>query len=345
MRELAVWATNVLVCWVAGCGGTSGATASPGRSGGGPGDRTVDGRRLAAVEISHVSQFEPSSATYIVRSDGSLELVSTGQDYNDVGHATFDPPLPPDVVADLFGRVADVAANLDLVDPARAYQPPPTALTSDDVVVIFADGSRRAAATEEGARALLDATRPAQRVLFERTRLPDGSQAEPAPDGWTQVSIEIPGTPVRELVREVPKFSAALVSDGQWSCTTLLRAVSTEDGRTVFETHTASGRVDPVLARDLLRAVLQSVHPSTGRFSPDRADARVRMFHLDHAWGTPASGAEEAVLDAWTANASRLDAACRPPESNAPPGEPASAAGSPSSGSAPPPDGVRGMRP
>jgi hypothetical protein len=274
----------------------------------------VDGRRIVAVEISHVSQFEPSSATYTVRADGSFDLVGTGQDYGYVGHAIFQPPLPADVVADLFERVAEVAEDVELVDPVHAYQPPPTALTSDQAAVVLADGARRLAATAEDAGALLEAIGPVQAVLFERTRLPDGSQAEPTPEGWIQVWIEIPGTPAGELVRAVPRFAAVLASDGRWSCTTLLGTRPAEGGRTVFETGVASGRTDTEVVRDVLRAVLETVHPSTGRFSIERADATVRMFHIDRGWGSPTAEGERAVHEAMAANAARHDPPCSMPE-------------------------------
>lgn len=318
MRRWFEGAAGFLFWGVVGCGGASGAAAGPGAAGDGRNDGPAGARGVAAVEFSHVSQFEPSSTTYVVRPDGSFERIDTGQDYGYVGRAVFQPPLPADVTADLFERVAAAVEEMDLVEPARAYQPPSTALTSDEVVVVLADGSRRMAATEEEAQALLEATAPAQGALFERTRVPDGSQAGPTPEGWVQMSIEVAGTSVTEPARAVPAFQAALVSDGQWWCTTFVGAVPAEDGRTVYETRTASGRVDAAVARELLRAVLDGAHPSTGRLSAERADAAVRLFHIDHGWGTPTAEGERAVLEAWRVHASRLDPGCLPPDQGAP---------------------------
>ena len=317
MRSWCIPVAAVLLSCSMGCGGTSPAVSGAPPGGGGEGDaRAADGRGLAAVELSHVSQFEPSSTTYTVRPDGSFDLVGTGQDFNYVGHTVFQPPLPADVVNDLFERVAEVAADAELVNPVQAYQPPAAALAADEVVVVLADGSRRMAATAADVGALLEAVEPVQRVLFERTRIPDGSQAEPTPEGWTQLSIELPGPPATELLPAVPTFSAVLVSDGQWSCTTFLGTTPAEGGRTVFDTRLASGRVDVEAARDLLRTVLESVHPSTGRRSTERADATVRMFHVNLGWGTPTAEGERAVLLAWAANtgAKSLDPACAIPE-------------------------------
>ncbi|MBN1770315.1 MAG: hypothetical protein JXB32_03560 [Deltaproteobacteria bacterium] len=302
---------GALCCWLGGCGGAS--PAAEGTRAGGPGRPTAGAADVAAVEISFVSQFEPSSTTFEVAADGRFTALGTGQDYGHVERAVHESPLPAEVVRELFERLARLAAELDLVEPHAAYEPPSTALTSEQVVVVLADGTRRMAATEGDAGLLLETTAPIQRLLFERTRLPDNSGAQPTADGWLQLGIEVPGGAAVGLERDVPAFTAVLVSDGQWFCSTFAGARPLEGGRTVHETRVASGRVDGATAAELLAAVLGRAHPSAGGWSGEVAGGTVHAFHIDHGWGSPTPAVEPGVLEAWDAQASRLSPACRRP--------------------------------